>query len=352
MQSRLERVTRTALAAAIAMTLAGPALAASVPDAWITTKVKISLLTGEGMTSRHVSVDTVDGRVTLYGAVASSEEKLKAGELAGKVSGVREVRNLLQVVPAQARQVTNVSDDRLKDQVSAALKADPSLGDSRISVQSVTSGVVLLSGDAKTLSDAYRAVSDAAGVAGVRRVASEIKSPDAMQDAEIWREGGYDEATYQHSSARDAWITTATKMRLIANPETPAFDINVDTQDRVVTLFGMVDSQGAKMKAAEEARKVGGVRSVVNDLQVVAKADQKAVKKSDSDLTKAIQDRFKERGALDSVSVEVRDGVARLTGTVDTRGDQVAALTVARSTDGVRRVIDDLRLASPAVSAR
>ena len=352
MQSRLERVTRTALAAAIAMTLAGPALAASVPDAWITTKVKISLLTGEGMTSRHVSVDTVDGRVTLYGAVTSSEEKLKAGELAGQVSGVREVRNLLQVVPAQARQVTNVSDDRLKDQVSAALKADPSLGDSRISVQSVTSGVVLLSGDAKTLSDAYRAVSDAAGVAGVRRVASEIKSPDTMQDAEIWREGGYDEATYQHSSARDAWITTATKMRLIANPETPAFDINVDTQDRVVTLFGMVDSQEAKMKAAEEARKVGGVRNVVNDLQVVAKADQKAVKKSDSDLTKAIQDRFKERGALDSVSVEVRDGVARLTGTVDTRGDQVAALTVARSTDGVRRVIDDLRVASPAVSAR
>src|SRR5215813_8865069 len=161
MQSQLERLTRTALAAAIALALAGPARAASVPDAWITTKVKISLLTHEGMSARHVDVDTVDGLVTLHGAVASAGERDKAAELARGVSGVRDVRNLLQIVPSKARDVTQVADDRLKDQVAATLKADPALANSRIAVQSVTSGVVLLSGEAKSLSDAYRAIYDA-----------------------------------------------------------------------------------------------------------------------------------------------------------------------------------------------
>jgi osmotically-inducible protein OsmY len=37
---------------------------------------------------------------------------------------------------------------------------------------------------------------------------------------------------------------------------------------------------------------------------------------------------------------------------VPTRSDQVAALTVARTTPGIRRVIDDLRVEAPAVGAR
>jgi len=352
MQSQLRRLTRTALAAAMALALVGPARAASVPDAWITTKVKISLLTGEGMSSRHVDVDTVNGLVTLHGAVSSAAERDKAAELARGVSGVRNVRNLLQVVPSKAREVTQVADDRLKDQVAETLKADPALADSRIAVQSVTAGVVLLSGEARSLSDAYRAIYDASAVDGVRRVASEIKSPDTIQDTEVWRDGDYDPEAYGHSSARDAWITTAAKMRLFANPETPAFDINVDTRDRVVTLFGIVDSMEAKQQAEFEARKVGGVRNVVNDLQVVAKNEKKAVERDDGQLTKSIEERFRDRGTLGEVHVEVRDGVARLTGTVKTRRDQVVALSIARTTAGVRRVIDDLQLAAPTVSSR
>ena len=38
----------------------------------------------------------------------------------------------------------------------------------------------------------------------------------------------------------------------------------------------------------------------------------------------------------------VADGVARLTGTVQSQSDRLTALTVARTTDGVRSVIGDL----------
>jgi hyperosmotically inducible protein len=346
--------TKVALIGSLALALAGPASAASAPDAWVTTQIKMSLLTDESVTARDINVDTMDGRVTLHGQVPTAAEKARAEKVAREISGVREVRNLLQVVPARAREHAKVTDDVLKQRGDAALSGDKALSDSDIDVKSVNGGVVLLSGRAKTLSDAYRAVDDAARIDGVVRVASEIRSPDQMADEEMWREGGYDEAKYSSSAARDTWITTAVKMRLMANTETPAFDINVDTNDGVVTLFGVVESAAAKDQATAEARKVGGVRQVVNDLQVVAANRKDAVARNDDDVENAIEQRIEARDTLadDKIEVEVSDGVARLSGTVKTRSDQVTALTVARSTAGVRRVIDDLRLESPPVSLR
>jgi len=92
----------------------------------------------------------------------------------------------------------------------------------------------------------------------------------------------------------------------------------------------------------------------VNDLQIVAEAKQDRVQQSDDQIIKAIQKRFDANGDLDDskIGVAVSNGVARLTGTVKSRSDQVTAATAARSTAGVVRVIDDLELESPAVSAR
>ena len=47
---------------------------------------------------------------------------------------------------------------------------------------------VLLSGDVATMSDHLRAIEDASRVPGVRRVASEIKSPNTLADQEIYSE--------------------------------------------------------------------------------------------------------------------------------------------------------------------
>jgi osmotically-inducible protein OsmY len=93
---------------------------------------------------------------------------------------------------------------------------------------------------------------------------------------------------------------------------------------------------------------------VVNDLQIVAEAKQDRVQQSDDQIIKAIQTRFDANGDLDDseIGIAVSNGVARLTGTVKSRSDQVTAAIAARSTAGVVRVIDDLELASPAVSAR
>jgi osmotically-inducible protein OsmY len=52
------------------------------------------------------------------------------------------------------------------------------------------------------------------------------------------------------------WITSATKMRLLADPRTPALDINVDTRAGIVTLFGIVPTQLAQVRVASKRRLV------------------------------------------------------------------------------------------------
>jgi hyperosmotically inducible protein len=354
MSVHLKRIARTAAAVVISVALSGSARAADMPDSWVTTKVKLSLLTTDGVSATHVNVDTIDGRVTLHGTVDSAAEKAKAETVARGIKGVSDVRNLLQVVTPRAQSRSQASDAQVSERVSTALKADPALANSSINVQSVNAGVVLLSGDARTLSDAYHAVNVASRVDGVRRVASEIKSPDHMADAELWREGAYDAPSYAKSTASDIWITTAAKLRLLSNSDTPAFDINVDTDQGIVTLFGVVESDATKKQAELEVRKVDGVRNVINDLQIVPASREKMVKKSDSDLTKAIDQRIDANASLADakIDVEVSNGVARLTGTVPSQSDHITALTVARSTAGVTKVIDDLQLAPPSISSR
>jgi hyperosmotically inducible protein len=146
-------------------------------------------------------------------------------------------------------------------------------------------------------------------------------------------------------AASDMWITSATKMRLLADSQTPALDINVDTRAGVVTLFGIVPSQKAKASATADARQVSGVKRVVNDLQVVPSAKQPAVKARDEELAHGVKQAF-ETPALKDITVAVKNGVVRLTGTVANGARRLEAAMAARAIQGVRAVKDDLRLAA------
>jgi len=322
---------------------------AAPPDAWITAKTKMALMTTEGVSGTAINVDTVDGNVTLHGKVSSAAEKAKAEAEAKKIDGVRQVRNLLQVVPQSAEKVVKASDSEIKDRVQKALKDDPKLQSSSVSVQSVNDGVVLLSGKADSVSAHLTAIEDAARVPGVRRVASEIESPNKIADSEIQKERAEAGAKRtMKDTASDMYITSATKLRLMANEQTPSTDINVDTRNGVVTLFGTVPSQASKAAAEAEARKVSGVDKVVNELEVVPPSRKDAVEAKDDDVEKAIDSALSKRDDLrgSNIDVEVANGVARLTGSVENEQQRMAAAVAARSTPGVRAVKDELRVSS------
>jgi osmotically-inducible protein OsmY len=66
----------------------------------------------------------------------------------------------------------------------------------------------------------------------------------------------------------DSWITTKVKSELIAENDTKAHNISVNTTKGVVTLTGTAETAQESNKAAEIARRVEGVNAVENDIRV------------------------------------------------------------------------------------
>ena len=171
----MRSVTSAVLGVTLALCLTTGALAADRPDSWITAKTKLALMTTEGIDTWDLNVDTVNGVVTLHGKIASEAAKQKAETVAQAIEGAKSVKNLLQVVPKPQREAVSDNDDMIADRVKKAFDADPVVDGSGISVASINKGVVLLSGNAKSIDAHLKAVEIASNVPGVRRVASEVK---------------------------------------------------------------------------------------------------------------------------------------------------------------------------------
>jgi hyperosmotically inducible protein len=170
------RISRLTIALAFILTVGvGVLNAADRPDAWVTMMTKIKLMTADNVSTKDLNVDTVNGVVTLHGMVASEAEKANAEKVALGVEGVKEVKNLLQIVPTAQRKVVERSDEAIKDAVEAAFKANRRVNGSGIKVASVNKGVVLLSGKTKSVEAYLESVEVANAVRGVRRVSTEVE---------------------------------------------------------------------------------------------------------------------------------------------------------------------------------
>lgn len=360
-----------ALAAALYLAPANARAADDMPDGWITTKAKVAVLSSVGTTGTKVHIDTNDGLVTLHGKVSSAEDRDAAEKAVAKLDGVKKVRNLLEVVEPKKKDAVAASDQDLERKAEQALRDDKVLKDETgIKVKSVNKGTVLLSGEASTLSNHLRAVEAVRDIPGVKRVASTIESPDSKAVRDLAMQPGSklgktdvkadaktssrDEARSDSKSsstaltgaASDAYITTKTKARLLVDSQTPGTAINVDTKDGEVTLFGTVTDEATKKKAEAEARKVKGVTQVRNEIEVVSAAAKDSVAKNDTATERSVRKAVANDKALSdaSISVEVNNGVARLTGTAPTESVRKLAGTIAKRSDGVKSVRNEIEI--------
>lgn len=347
-------LSRWVLAVCVAGLLLGgitPAQA-GVSDAWVSTKVKMLLINSPRVGGWPIDVDTDEGRITLHGKVSSTAEKVEAERIARAGTGVVSVRNLLQVVSGSRRKSVEVADDRIKDAVNAEIESEKALANSSIQVKSVNQGVVLLEGKAASLSDHLLAMETSAYVPGVRRVASEVNSPDEFGDAEVWfADSPVSPAT--GSAVTDGWITAQTKLHFMTDADIPSGDIHVDTRRGVVTLFGTVPNATVSDKAARVAQEVAGVKSVNRELRVVAASRRKQATAKDDQIESAVRQRVADarlEGA--NVQVEVRAATVRLWGTVRNGSDRYAVVSIAFRTPGVARVQNDLRIEALRTSQR
>ncbi len=75
-----------------------------VDDAWITSKVKSSLISDNLVSGTDVSVETYQGTVMLSGFVDAKSQMDRAVEIAKSVEGVKKVENKLELKPNQMGQ--------------------------------------------------------------------------------------------------------------------------------------------------------------------------------------------------------------------------------------------------------
>jgi len=66
----------------------------------------------------------------------------------------------------------------------------------------------------------------------------------------------------------DAWVTTKVNSEFIADSDTKAGNINVETSNGKVTLTGTAKTWQESDKAAQIARNIKGVTGVENDIRI------------------------------------------------------------------------------------
>jgi hyperosmotically inducible protein len=152
-------------------------------------------------------------------------------------------------------------------------------------------------------------------------------------------------------SETDAGVTTAVKAKLAADDTVKAYQIDVDTANKVVTLTGTVESEAAKAQAARLARETEGVTNVVDNIVVQAKPAPPPVMPEAPDLTDpAITSAVKAKLLADpdvaglKIDVDTSNGVVTLTGQVKTAAEKDEAIRLAKETTGVKGVNDKLTI--------
>ena len=370
-------------------------------DEELVQKVQEALRRDPATGSLHVKVSAEEGRITLAGSTPSWAEKQLATEAAKSVKGVTSIRNVLMIEPQEHR-----ADEEIETDIERRFQSDVWLMGRSLDVR-VANGVAYLEGTVRSALEKSRATTLAyvLGVTGVnndglavdwspptrlRRSAYADPSDgdiaravrDAMfQDPRVRsfdvrvqvRAGAVTlsgpvgnlaakraaEENARHTvgvrtvnnrlqvrptdEARDETIADRVRQRLRDNPVMDRHDITVSVQNGVVSLSGVVDNPIERQTAEDMAGQVGGVLAVTNRL--ITNGAQPA--RTDEELKTSIEDQLWWSPFVDEdhVHVEVQQGIATLTGTVDTPWERNVAEENARE-GGARKVTNRLRVAS------
>jgi hyperosmotically inducible protein len=164
-----------------------------------------------------------------------------------------------------------------------------------------------------------------------------------------------DSAREAFRGVADATITGQVKTAFAISKRISAYEINVDTQDGVVTLKGQVPTEIDRELAGDIAKDTTGVKQVDNQLRV-----EQGLKPSDASLRASsrvtdleIHADLRERMAASKhftgseIHVSVKDRVVTLTGRTQTPQQKAGAEQLARSLPNVVNVVNQLAVDNP-----
>jgi osmotically-inducible protein OsmY len=131
-----------------------------------------------------------------------------------------------------------------------------------------------------------------------------------------------------------------------------ASHLNFTSFNQRLLITGEVPSEEAKAAIGEQAARIVGVKEVINDA-VVGPASSLSVRSNDSYITSKVKARLVDEKNLSASHVKVvtESGVTYLMGIVTDREAKVA-VTIARTTEGVRKVVNVMEVRSDAEISR
>lgn len=145
----------------------------------------------------------------------------------------------------------------------------------------------------------------------------------------------------------DSTITAKVKAALVEHNSIKSTDISVETENKVVTLSGFVESQAQAEEAVSVAKGVEGVSSVSDKLHVRDSKEQTVESYAgDTATTSEIKAKLLADESVPSrkIKVETTNGVVQLSGTVDSQTQRERAESIAKAVDGVKSVKNDLNV--------
>lgn len=213
------------------------------------------------------------------------------------------------------------TDTQIHHDVLGELKWDSRVDETEVGVE-VDNGVVTLTGTVTSWAKRMAAQEAARRVIGVLDVANDIK---------VKVPGGF--------TRTDTEIAQAVRSALEWDVFVPEDKIRSTVSDGLVTLDGTVERWSQRADAERAVRNLTGVKSVVNRITVTPAAP------ATEDVRKAIEQALERRAEREAkrIHVDVRDGIATLTGSVHSWAERKSVVAAARFTPGVRGVEDRLR---------
>jgi hyperosmotically inducible periplasmic protein len=182
----------------------------------------------------------------------------------------------------------------------------------------------------------------------------------------------------QVGAIKDGWLVMKVHSEFVNEDVLSGSNIDVDVKNGVVTLQGTVPSAAARARALELARKNDGVKSVVDQLRVgpagttstegkMERAGEKAERAGEKAADKTASAAKKTGRAIDDgwikskiytqyladwntvlddsdIDIDVDHGAVTLNGTVKSMAAKTKAASIAKATDGVKSVRDNLKV--------
>ena len=293
----------------------------------------------------NVMVHVSNGAATLAGTTDSWQRKQLFERRAGEIAGVGSVRNDIAIETTDSQ-----SDAEVGFAIKQRMKDDNKLDGYPIDV-TVLGGTVRITGTVASAAQKTRALQDAwvSGVKDVDPTGVEVK----------WWERR--ELKPAQATKSDDELARAIRDAFRYDPRLAKRAPTVSVSGHVATLSGIVDDAHARAAAEEDADDTVGVRSVANDMAIASQAVSGAsdAGPSEDDASPEATHESPTNGAEtrdlilteiawdplvapDKISVDVaQDGIATLTGTVDTWGEMKDATEDAMR-GGARRVVNRL----------